>query len=151
MKQKIHHFLSSLPVQVICRFILGGVFIYASIDKIANPYAFARIIHNYQQMPDMFIYPMAIILPWVEMFAGVFLVLGIYKRTAAIVLGSLLLVFSVAISINLARGLNFDCGCFSTVTTEAGSDPVGLLIRDMLLLIPGFIIIFFSRKKEEGN
>jgi uncharacterized membrane protein YphA (DoxX/SURF4 family) len=145
MKQKILDFLSWQPVQLLCRLILGGLFIYASIDKIANPYAFARIIHNYQMMPDIFIYFMAVTLPWVEAVAGVFLVLGLYKRTSAIFLSSLLLVFAAAISVNLIRGINFDCGCFSTVTTETGSDPVGLLIRDMLILIPGVIVIFFSR------
>jgi hypothetical protein len=68
-------------------------------------------------------------------------VAGIFKRTAAIILFSLLFVFIIAISINLIRGLNFDCGCFTTVITEKGSDPVGLLIRDILMLIPGGIII----------
>jgi uncharacterized membrane protein YphA (DoxX/SURF4 family) len=144
-KQKIVDFLASRPVQYICCFILGGLFIYASIDKIVNPHAFAKIIHNYQLMPGIFIYAMAIIFPWVEMIAGLFLVAGIYKRTAAIILSGMLLVFSIAISINLIRGLKFDCGCFSTVATESGSDPVGLLIRDILILIPGIIIIFFPK------
>jgi putative oxidoreductase len=145
VKQKILAFLASRPVQYLCCFILGGLFIYASIDKIVNPHAFARIIHNYRLVPDIFIYAMAITFPWVEMIAGLFLVSGIYKRTAAIVLSGMLLVFTIAISINLIRGLKFDCGCFSTLSTEAGSDPLGLLIRDLLILIPGIIIIFFQK------
>lgn len=145
MKQKILDFLSWTSVQFSCRLILGGLFIYASIDKIANPYAFAKIIHNYQLMPDIFVYFMAVTLPWVEAIAGLFLVLGLFKRTSAILVSSLLLVFAIAISVNLIRGINFDCGCFSTVTTEAGNDPLGLLVRDMLILIPGIIIIFFQR------
>jgi uncharacterized membrane protein YphA (DoxX/SURF4 family) len=145
MKQKILDFLSSQPVQFLCRLILGGLFIYASIDKIAYPYAFAKIIHNYQLMPDIFVYFMAVTLPWVEAIAGLFLVLGLFKRTSALLLSSLLVVFAIAISINLIRGINFDCGCFSTITTEGGSDPLGLLVRDMLILIPGIVIIFFQR------
>lgn len=145
MNKKIVDFLSSLPVQVLCGFILGGLFIYASIDKIVHPHAFAKIIYNYQLMPDMVIYFMAITLPWVEIIAGLALVAGVYRRTSAIILSSLLVVFAVAISINLIRGLNFDCGCFSTVTTESGSDPLGLLIRDILILIPGLVVIFFYR------
>ncbi len=145
MRQKILNFLSSQPVQFICRLILGGLFIYASIDKIAHPYAFAKIIHNYQLMPDIFVYFMAVSLPWVEAIAGLFLVLGLFKRTSTLLLSSLLVVFAIAISINLIRGINFDCGCFSTVTTEAGSDPLDLLVRDILILIPGIVIIFFQR------
>ena len=153
MTKKIVNLLSSLPVQVLSGFILGGLFIYASIDKIVHPHAFAKIIYNYQLMPDVFIYFMAVTLPWVEIVAGLALVAGVYRRPAAVILSSLLVVFSIAISINLLRGLNFDCGCFSTVTTEAGSDPVGLLIRDILMLIPGLIIIFFHRPlfKKQNN
>jgi len=148
-KQKIFAFLASGPVQYLCCFILGGLFIYASIDKIVNPHAFAKIIHNYQLMPGIFIYAMAIIFPWVEMIAGLSLVSGIFKRTAAIILSGMLLGFTIAISINLIRGLKFDCGCFSTVATQSGSDPVGLLIRDILILIPGIIIISHGRTRTD--
>ncbi len=150
IKKKNSDFLGSLPVQVLCRFILGGLFIYASISKIVHPYAFAKIIYNYKLLPDILIYISAISLPWVEMISGLFLVAGIFKRTAAIILFSLLIIFIIAISINLIRGLDFDCGCFTTVTTENGSDPVGLLIRDILMLIPGGVIIFaptFKRRE----
>lgn len=150
MKQKLIIFLESLPVQVICRLVLGGLFIYAGISKVADPHGFARIIHNYQLLPDIFVTAMAIFMPWVEIIAGIFLVAGIYKRSSASVLSVLLVVFMIAISINLIRGLEFDCGCFTTVTSEGGSDPVGLLIRDILLLIPGLVVIFFykNNKKE---
>ncbi len=152
IKKKIFGFLGSLPVQVLCRFILGGLFIYASISKIAHPYAFAKIVYNYKLLPETLIYISAIALPWVEMISGFFLVAGIFKRTAAIILFSLLVIFIIAISINLIRGLDFDCGCFTTVAAGNGSDPVGLLIRDFLMLIPGGVIIFhpsFKRRMEK--
>lgn len=150
-KQKIQSLLASRTVQFLCCLILGGLFIYASIDKIAKPYAFAKIIYGYQLVPDIFIYAMAISFPWVEMITGLFLVAGIYKRTAAIILTGMLLIFATAISINLIRGLKFDCGCFSTVTTQSGSNPVELLIRDILILIPGIIIISHGQKATRTN
>jgi uncharacterized membrane protein YphA (DoxX/SURF4 family) len=145
MKQKISDFFASSPVQLVSRVILGGVFIYAGITKILHLHAFAKIMHNYQLLPDTLIYIPTAVLPWVEIFAGFFLVAGLFKRTAALLLSFLLVAFIIAISYNLARGLNFDCGCFSTVSTENGSDPVGLLIRDILLLIPGSAIIFKNK------
>jgi len=151
MKKKMSDFFSFVPVQFLCRFILGGLFIYASISKIVHPYAFAKIIHNYKLLPDTLIYMSAIVLPWVEMISGLFLVAGIFKRTAAIILSSLLFIFIIAISINLIRGLNFDCGCFTTVATKNGSDPLGLLIRDILMLIPAGIIIFASSFKIKNG
>ena len=149
MKQKISDLFSSLPVQLICRFFLGGIFIYASIDKIVHPHEFARIIHNYQILPDFLVYIVAATMPFIELITGLFLIAGLYKETSAIVLSSMLMVFIIAISFNLIRGINFDCGCFTTVAKEGGSDPVGLLIRDILMLIPAAIIIFFTPVKSE--
>ena len=60
---------------------------------------------------------MALVLPWLEVFAGLALVLGIWRRTAAAIFGALLIVFVGAISINLARGHPIDCGCFGTSKT----------------------------------
>ena len=151
MNKRWIRILSTLPVQVLCSLILGGVFIYASIDKISHPQAFAKIISNYQLLPAVLVTLPAMVLPWLELISGVLLAAGIFRRAAAGILSSLLVVFAIAISINLARGIKFDCGCFSTVTTVSGSDPVGLLIRDILLLIPGLIIILFPRDKKESQ
>jgi len=151
MKNKIANILSSLPVQMLCRIVLGGVFIYASIDKILHPHAFAKIIHNYRLVPDILVTFPAIVLPWLEMISGLFLVAGIFRRASALVLSALLSMFAVAITINLVRGITFDCGCFSTVSTASGSDPLGLLVRDILLLIPGLLIIFFYKEKRRGE
>ncbi len=148
MSKRWLQILSTLPVQVLCSLILGGVFIYASIDKISHPGAFAKIIFNYQLLPAVLITLPAMVLPWLELISGAFLVAGIFRRASAMILSSLLAVFAVAISINLARGITFDCGCFSTVTTVSGSDPVGLLTRDLLLLIPGLIIVLFGNVKQ---
>ncbi len=151
MKEKLTTFLSSLPVHVLSRLILGGLFIYASFHKITEPLAFAKIIHNYQILPLALIYISALVLPWVELLSGLFLVAGIFKRTAAIILVGLLAVFVIAIAFNLARGLNFDCGCFSNVASEEATDPVGLLFRDLLIMIPGLIVIFFQPKKQKAT
>ncbi len=151
MKQKISNLLSSLPVQWVCSLLLGGIFIYASIDKIIHTRAFADIIYNYKLLPDIFIYLAAITMPWLEIISGICVVTWYFRRAGAVMLGSLLLLFIGAISINLIRGLDFDCGCFTTLKSEGGSDPVGLLIRDILFLIPAVIIIFFARKKETAR
>jgi uncharacterized membrane protein YphA (DoxX/SURF4 family) len=128
---------------------LGGLFIYASVGKILNQQAFAKIVYNYKILPDTLVTFVALTLPWLEMVTGIFLVAEIYIRTSAIILSSLLVAFILAISFNLIRGLNFDCGCFTQVSDGSGSDPVGLLIRDILILIPGLIIIFFGSKKPD--
>jgi len=148
MGKKISRFLSTQIVQILCRFILGGIFIYASIDKISNPNAFAQIIYDYKLLPDILIYFVALILPWVEMVTGLFLVFGVFIKTSSIILSSLLLFFIVTLTINKIRGFNLSCGCFSIEKEGLGDDLILLILRDILLLISGLIIVFFYKSKK---
>jgi uncharacterized membrane protein YphA (DoxX/SURF4 family) len=143
LKKIVHHPLAI----VLSRFVLGGIFIYASFGKIQDPQAFADILYNYKLLPDFFINFLAVYLPWLEMLAGLCLVAGIFSRTSAIILSSMLVVFIVALTINALRGLDFNCGCFSP-GSEGSSDPFALIVRDLLMLIPGFIIIFFVKEPK---
>ncbi len=131
-------------LMLLFRLVLGITFIYASLDKIANPDQFARIIYNYHILPHFLINIYAVTLPWVEFLAGLFLILGVFIESASLLISFLLLVFVVAISINLYRGVNLNCGCFST-------DPAGtkegakLLIKDFVFLFLGIMIFFFNK------
>jgi uncharacterized membrane protein YphA (DoxX/SURF4 family) len=51
-------------------------------------------------------------LPWLEIGAGILLIIGISVRYASIFGGALMLLFVGAISQAWARGLSIDCGCF---------------------------------------
>ncbi len=133
-----------------CRIVLGSVFIYASLDKILHPEAFAGIIYNYKLLPDYFIYFPALFLPWLELVSGAFLIAGIFVRGSSFILNLLLSIFIIAILINIIRGVSFDCGCFSTSSSGGGNDPFLLLARDILLLIPG-LNIFLNFKKTRGE
>jgi putative oxidoreductase len=128
---------------LLARLVLGGLFVYASIDKILHPDQFAEIIYNYKILPDMAVNLMAIGLPWVEAIAGLFLIFGIWTRESAGIIGGLLLVFIIAIAFNLARGLDFDCGCFTTAAGSTKSSAYLLLVRDLVLLIPAAQLIWF--------
>jgi uncharacterized membrane protein YphA (DoxX/SURF4 family) len=142
-------FLRSRPALIISRLILGGIFIYAAIDKIAHPDQFAEIVYNYKLLPGAAVNIMAIMMPWVEMMAGVFLVLGIWVKDSAAILGALLLVFIAAISINLARGLDFDCGCFSTAGHAGRKNAsILLIVRDLVLLLPVIHVMWFAPEKR---
>lgn len=146
MKVKLIKLLGNSYIQFIAQLFLGAIFIYASFHKIANPAEFAEIINNYKLFPEFSINLFAIILPWIELIAGIFLISGKYKKGSTIILSTLLMIFILAISINIIRGLDFDCGCFTS--SGKGSNPLYLLIRDILMLIPGIIILFFDTKKN---
>jgi uncharacterized membrane protein YphA (DoxX/SURF4 family) len=140
--------LSSAWLQTLCRLVLGAIFIYASLDKIAHPAAFAGIIANYAIVPDFLVTLPALALPWLELIAGLCLVAGAWTRSSALWLSLLLLLFILALGVNALRGINMSCGCFSTSATDTENAYV-LILRDLLILVPGILILLFGREKGD--
>ncbi len=137
------------PLVILCRLVLGGVFIYASLDKIANPAEFAKAIGNYHVLPFGLENLLALFLPWLELLTGILLIAGIMVDGATILIISMNIVFIFAISQALARGISIECGCFS-VSTEGGSN-IGFqtILRDFVYLIMAFIIFYRQDKQLE--
>ena len=136
--------LSNKYFLVSIRIVLGFVFIFAAILKAAEPEAFAKAIYNYKLLPLFLINILAITLPWIELSAGLLLVLGVSVKENSSILSGILLVFIIAIAISLARGLNIDCGCFGTVD----GSKVGLMkiLENIGLLLLGLILIKFDSR-----
>lgn len=118
---------------LLARLFLGGLFVYASFHKLADPVSFSRIIYGYRILPWWAINLMAIVLPGVELVAGALLLAGLLRMGAALAVVLSLAVFICAIAFNLARGLDFDCGCFSFARSGAGA-ALDLLLRDVVFL-----------------
>ena len=75
-------------VEMALRFILGAIFVYASFHKILEPAMFAKIIYGYGLFPEFSINLIAIILPFLELYAGLALLLGIYPKTASLLISA---------------------------------------------------------------
>ncbi|MCF6237562.1 MAG: DoxX family membrane protein [Candidatus Marinimicrobia bacterium] len=121
MNSTFHHLLESKFGKLLLLLLqmgLGLLFILASLDKIWNPGLFAKAIANYQILPLPLLHITAIILPWIEMLSGLALVFNRYPRAANLIIGSMTLVFTLAIGSAMLRGLDFNCGCFSVTSTE---------------------------------
>jgi hypothetical protein len=117
------------------------VFVVAALPKIADPPAFAHMIYNYRLLPGGLVNVLALILPWVELFAGLALILGVWKKEAAVVAAVLLLVFMVAIGINLARGHAVDCGCFDVRSAGKSREELSAEMRWVLLRDVGLLLL----------
>jgi uncharacterized membrane protein YphA (DoxX/SURF4 family) len=132
--------LSHPTTAVVARIVLGGIFVYASLDKLRHPEIFAEALYNYQLLPDAAINLVAIWLPWLELLSGGLLILGLLVPGSIMVLSGLMLVFLGALGINLARGLDIHCGCFVTQSTDPMT--VFTLFRDALFLLLAFYLIW---------
>lgn len=134
---------------------LGIFFIVAALPKIADPPSFAHMVYNYRLLPGPLVNLATLTMPWAELLMGVALICGIWRRTAAVLVGALLVVFIVAISINLLRGNAIDCGCFDVAdagksVVEKFHDMWMVILRDvgMLLLVAQGLL---GADRAEGN
>lgn len=126
---------------LIIRVVLAFVFIYAGVEKIADPESFSKAIYNYKLFPEFTINFFAITIPWLEIICGVLLLFGIEIKANASIFSFLLLFFIVIILISLMRGLNIDCGCFGSSSPVAWNK----IFENFFLLIGGILLILFSR------
>ena len=125
---------------LICRLILAVIFLLASVPKIREPHEFAIAVFRYQLLPDVWINLMAIFLPWIELVAAIAILIPRTSAAAAAIFFGLLAVFTAAISIDLVRGIDISCGCF---TLDADAGPIGWreVVRDVgFLALAGFVL-----------
>jgi putative oxidoreductase len=125
-------------VLLIFRLVLGGLFVYAGIVKVLDPLGFAQDIRNYRFVGQSLSFIAAIVLPWLEILAGTFLVVGIWKRGATLVISGLLVFFILLTFITMARGLDIDCGCFGALSRRSG---LGVIIEDLAMLYLGLCVL----------
>jgi uncharacterized membrane protein YphA (DoxX/SURF4 family) len=143
--------LRSGRLHLTLRLVIGLYFVYASLDKIADPAAFARIVYQWQVLGPIPSNLVAVVLPWVELLVGTLLIVGAWTREAAGVVAVLLVVFLVAAGLVLARGIDVDnCGCTSVTATatDTGWPPVWMrgvgwyLVTRNLILLAGALVLF---------
>lgn len=135
---------------LLARVILAATFLYMGSMKLGEPFEFLKQIRLYQMLPEtppIYLNATAIVLPWLEIVAGVALLIGLRFRGAAAAIALMLLVFTPAI---LVRGLHilsekggsffevvFDCGCGTgpvTIWTKLLGN-IGLFTLAVLALV----------------
>ncbi len=124
------------------RLVVGGIFIWAGVSKIIDPLGFAQNIVNYRVFPEGISSFLALVLPWIEVICGAFLILGIFRSASALLLSCFLVVFLVLITVTLIRGIDIDCGCFGSLS---GKVDYKLILMDSVLLFFSLNIYFSSK------
>jgi len=144
---------TSAKFAFIVRLVLGAVFIFASIDKIRHPEAFAEVVYNYQILPDLLINISAIMLPWLELVLGGCLLAGVWLPGAVILANILLFTFFGSLLFNIARGLDINCGCFSASTEHVGGATMAwYVLRDSVFVLLGaYLFVRFWRADARGE
>lgn len=106
----------------VARWVLGICFVYLGLNKALNPTDFLKAVHQYGWVDQtLFLTWIAALLPWLEVFCGLLLLVGFWVRGAAFVVFGMLVFFSGiilhrALRIHETTGIDFceirfDCGC----------------------------------------
>ena len=128
------------------RLLIGGAFVIAGILKISAPAGFAVDVSNYRLVPHGLINLVAIVLPWIELVAGVCVITGFWLRSGALLIAVMTAMFFFVIISALARGLNIECGCFGTIAGKT----IGLqtLAIDFFFFCLAALLIWRTRNRQ---
>jgi len=120
--------------------VVGGVFVWASLDKVTRPDRFADIVHDYDMLPLVFINAFALVMPWTEMTTGAALIVGVWRRGAGLLAAALTVAFLIAIAQAEIRGLEIQCGCFDVSGMTHSQASWDLFLRDIPLLLGAALV-----------
>ena len=130
-------------ILLLIRFLLGVIFIYASLDKIIDPGEFARAIGNYHIIPFGLENLIALVIPWLELFIGIGLISGIMVDGASAISGGLMAIFILLILQATLRGFNIECGCGLKEGEMVGWSKI---LENIIFLGASFLV--WSRSKK---
>src|SRR5689334_6909540 len=96
-------------VVLVTRLAVGGVLLYAGFMKATGPAAeFAAVLEAYKLFPPSLLTPIATMLPYVEMWVGLFFLAGLHTRLAAVASTILFACFLTTILAAMSRGINLE-------------------------------------------
>jgi uncharacterized membrane protein YphA (DoxX/SURF4 family) len=100
------------------RIAVGLIFVLAGVSKLVAPGTFSATLLAYDVLPVGLLRPVSLILPWIELVVGLYLLAGLFTRAAAWAAVVMLTVFMLAIGQAVLRGISLqDCGCFGSITS----------------------------------
>jgi uncharacterized membrane protein YphA (DoxX/SURF4 family) len=129
-------------LETLIAWVVGCYFICAAYYHIENPAKFAESITLYKMVPLWAVNAQAIVMPWFELIAGLALLVRPWRRPGAVIISVLLVVFIVAVSSAVYRGLNIDCGC----TKHASKVGLPIIVRNVAML-GGMMAILWYRPR----
>lgn len=132
----------------LARIVLGALFIYASLDKLANPSEFAKIIYYYRILPPGYENLFAIFLPWIELFTGLFLIVDKFSKGGLFIYSSLIIIYILALLQAQIRGLDISCGCFSVESSTTSEIWLRIVLDIVMLFFSINLYIYYKDTKN---
>jgi hypothetical protein len=145
-----------------CRLFLALVFLVAAAGKFSRPADFLGTVLDFRLLPAGLAPWFASALPGVELLAGLILAAAVFSpprrpgpwlrwtEAAEWTAVLLLAAFTLAIAINLIRGVSMNCGCFDILGhylgrwlpfLKSGKATWWTVVRDLVMLAPAVWLV----------
>lgn len=129
--------------------LIALVFIQGGVSKLLSRDEFQGIVVNYRLLPSVLEWPFSRLLPLAELAAGIGVLSLATRAPAAGLAAALLLLFALAMGINLARGRrDIDCGCFKSALKQTISG--WLIARNILLAAAAAALLLPVADRDTG-
>ena len=86
--------------------------ITAGLLKVGHPAELASSIAGFRLLPPVVVGPLAVALPFVELFLGAYLIAGLFTKTIAVIVALQFLLYAGAVASAVLRHIPANCGCF---------------------------------------
>jgi uncharacterized membrane protein YphA (DoxX/SURF4 family)/peroxiredoxin len=135
-------------ITVLLRIALSGVFGVAGVTKLIDPRGTRDAVKNFGA-PEPIVPAVSLALPILELAVAAGLLFTYTSRVSALAALLVLILFVVAISVNLARGRTHDCHCFG----QLYSRPLGwpTLVRNIAFALGAAFFLWQPPDTKPGS
>jgi len=133
----------SLPshLLLVTQVSLGIVFFLSVLPKLRSPFTFTRNVAEYRLLPNRVAHGLALVLIPLEAFLAIAFLTSWLTSVASLLAAALLILFFIAVGINLKRGQQISCGCFEDSGEQISPRT---LVRLCLLLATVLLLAAFD-------
>ena len=133
-------------IELSIRFALAFLFAAAAWHKVSDRVRFGAVVRAYDLLPSGRVASAARLLPLLEASIAIGLLYPPSQEAAAIAAMPLLVLYTTAISVNLARGRReIDCGCFAVSARVPLSS--WLVLRNVILIVTACALLMPVRTR----
>lgn len=131
---------------LLLRLGLAALFVVAGVMKLRDPTRFALEIANYQLIHSGTAV-LAAILPAIEIVAafGLLVLPHAWRQASALLITTMVMMFTVAVGFAYFQGINIDCGCFGGAE---GPITGWTLARNVGLLVAGAVAFLLEPRDK---
>ncbi len=133
-------------IELSLRLALALLFAAAAWHKVSDRVRFGATLRAYRLLPPWLVAPVARLLPLAEAAIAIGFLYPLTRQAAVFAAVPLLIVYTVAIAANLARGRReIDCGCFASSARVPLS--TWLVVRNVILIVAASVLVMPIRMR----